>query len=36
MAEKWRISGLFRKFGFKVRLLKRLGYFIWKHIYFLV
>lgn len=32
-ARKRRISGLFRKLGCKPRHLKKLGYFIWKHIY---
>ena len=32
-ARKRRISGLFRKFGFEARLLKKLGFLIWKHIY---
>ena len=26
-------SGLFRKFKFEARLLKKLGYFMWKHIH---
>lgn len=30
---KRRISGLFRRFGFEARLLKKLGFLIWKHIY---
>ena len=32
-ARKRRISGLFRRFGFEARLLKKLGFLIWKHIY---
>ena len=31
-ARKRRISGLFRRFGFEARLLKKLGFLIWKHI----
>ena len=29
-ARKRRISGLFRRFGFEARLLKKLGFLIWK------
>ena len=32
-ARKRRISGLFRRLGFEARLLKKLGFLIWKHIY---
>ena len=32
-ARKRRISGLFRRFGFEARLLEKLGFLIWKHIY---
>ena len=32
-ARKQRISGLFRRFGLVARLLKKLGFLIWKHIY---
>lgn len=32
-ARKRRISGLFRRFGFEARLLKKLGFLIWKHIH---
>lgn len=35
-ARKRRISWLFRRFGFEPRLLKKLGFLIWKHIYFSV
>ena len=27
-------SGVFRRFGFEARLLKKLGFLIWKHIYY--
>ena len=32
-ARKRRISGLFRRLGLVARLLKKLGFLIWKHIY---
>ena len=32
-ARKQRISGLFRRFGLVARLLKKLGFLMWKHIY---
>nr|DAL52145.1 MAG TPA_asm: hypothetical protein [Caudoviricetes sp.] len=32
-ARKRRISGIFRRFGSEARLLKKLGFPIWKHIH---